>query len=93
MAKRKNAKAPEPIPDLPPALPSELEQLERAIILLGARSKGLELTTKPRAELFALIGAYPRPTTASRWKSTLKSVKDEWKPPPKVDNTELARAG
>ena len=77
MAKRMKAKPFEPTPELPPVVPGDRAQLERAITLLGARSKGLELTAKPRAELAAIVGAYPSPQSAANWKLALKQVRDD----------------
>lgn len=78
MAQRKNTKVPaSPTPQLPPTVPQDSAQLERAIILLGSRAKGLDLSAKPRAELAALVGGYPGPQTAANWKLALKQVRDD----------------
>jgi hypothetical protein len=78
MAKRKNPKAPAAVrPELPPNTPSSRAQLERAIVLLGNRANGLDLSQKSRAELVGLVGGYPKPATASNWKLALKQVRDD----------------
>ncbi len=61
-------------PKLPPLVPRESEELQRAICLLGNRTKG-ELGTKPRAELTDLIGSYPKTVEeAAEWKAALRQV-------------------
>jgi hypothetical protein len=65
------------IAETPPRLPTELPDLDRAILLLGSRSKGLELTHARRAELVQLIGAYPAPEQAKVWKLELKELRSE----------------
>ena len=61
---------------LPPKIPTTLASLDRLIALLGNRSRG-PLTTKPKAELEDLAGAYPDPATATRWKTALKEIRQE----------------
>jgi hypothetical protein len=63
-------------PELPPIVPSERVALDRAIILLGNRVKG-ELRQSIRSELVGLVGRYPDPTTAQKWKTSLKSIRDD----------------
>ena len=58
----------------PPKIPKDLAQLERAILLLGNRSKA-ELTPKPRRELEELIGTYPTLDQAVGWKMTLRRLR------------------
>ncbi len=58
--------------DTPPRTPETDEQLDRAIMLLGSRTK-VEATTKVRAEIKALVGAYPTQAQAATWKSQLKA--------------------
>jgi hypothetical protein len=59
--------------NLPPKLPGTSEALQRAILLLGNRTKS-ELGDKSRAELQNLIGAYPTSEQAALWKQTLKQL-------------------
>jgi hypothetical protein len=59
--------------NLPPKLPGTSEALQRAILLLGNRTKS-ELGDKSRQELQALIGAYPTSEQAALWKQTLKQL-------------------
>jgi hypothetical protein len=62
---------------LPPRVPPELAELERAIMLLGSRAKGTDLTAPRRKEMVALLDAYPDPTTAARWKQALRELRAE----------------
>ena len=59
--------------DLPPKLPSTSEALQRAILLLGNRTKR-ELTDKSRRELEQLLGTYPSAEQARAWKQRLKQL-------------------
>ncbi len=59
--------------NLPSKLPGSPEALQRAILLLGNRTK-TELGDKPRRELEDLIGAYPTSEQAALWKQTLKQL-------------------
>lgn len=59
--------------NLPPKLPSTPEALQRAILLLGNRTKS-QLGEKPRRELEDLIGAYPTSDQAAWWKQSLKRL-------------------
>lgn len=59
--------------NLPPKLPSTPEALQRAILLLGNRTKS-QLGEKPRRELEDLIGAYPTSDQAALWKQSLKQL-------------------
>jgi hypothetical protein len=63
---------PNPASDLPPKLPNTSEALQRAILLLGNRTK-TELTDKSRYELVELLGSYPSAEQAAviRWSETL----------------------
>lgn len=58
---------------LPPKIPSTAVQLERAIGLLGNRSRG-DLGKKARKELLGLIGKYPNPDLARYWKIELRKL-------------------
>ena len=59
--------------NLPPELPGKSEALQRAILLLGNRTKS-ELGDKSRQELQDLIGAYPTSEQAALWKQNLKQL-------------------
>lgn len=63
--------------ELPPLVPQTLEQLDRAIVLLGNRSRGEELRLVVLSELVGLVGRYPDPATALQWKSALKSIRND----------------
>jgi hypothetical protein len=78
MAKKAKTQAPPPpTPELPPKVPGARQELERAIILLGSRAKGLDLQESKRVELILLVGGYPKPLTAANWKRALKSIRDD----------------
>jgi hypothetical protein len=59
--------------NLPPKLPGTSKALQRAILLLGNRTKS-QLREKPRQELEDLIGAYPTSDQAALWKQNLKQL-------------------
>lgn len=61
---------------VPPKTPENLADLERAIVLLGARAKG-PLTKPRRVELVDLVGAYPDAAAATSWKASLKPLRDD----------------
>ncbi len=62
--------------DLPPRVPPELPEMERLVMLLGSpRSQGTSMSQRVRAELTALCGAYPEPSTAARWKKHLREIR------------------
>jgi hypothetical protein len=65
-------------PAPPPKLPATSTELDRAIVLLGSRSR-TELNAKARAELVELIGTYPDSVTASVWKKQLRAYLSEAK--------------
>jgi hypothetical protein len=67
----------DPAEDLPPELPETLAELDEARLLLGQRGRGDELGPKPRAKLVSLIGAYPSPALALRWKRSLRDYREE----------------
>jgi hypothetical protein len=56
---------------LPPRLPQERHELDRAVILLGCR-KQAELNRRARLELERLIGVYPTKEEATLWKRILR---------------------
>jgi hypothetical protein len=64
-------------PRMPPLVPPTRVALERAIILLGARSKGENLRARTVTELVGLLGRFPDPVTAGVWKAELKRLRDE----------------
>ena len=55
----------------PPRVPGSVDELKRAICLLGNRGKA-ELTSKAQQELIALVGNYPSVEEAAAWKQYLK---------------------
>jgi hypothetical protein len=57
----------------PPQIPQSEKKLERAICLLGSRTK-VELSSKSVQELVALVGRYPNPQEAAVWKQFLKQM-------------------
>ncbi|MEQ8962224.1 MAG: hypothetical protein RLP02_30580, partial [Coleofasciculus sp. C2-GNP5-27] len=59
--------------DLPPKVPGDKDSLQRAICLLGNRTKS-ELKQKQQTELRELIGTYPNAQVAADWKKGLKQV-------------------
>jgi hypothetical protein len=63
--------------DLPPRVPSELPEMDRLVMLLGSRSKCVDLSARVRAELITLCGVYPDPLTAARWKKHLREIRAE----------------
>ncbi len=56
-----------------PQIPQSEKKLERAICLLGSRTK-VELSSKSAQELIALMGRYPDPQEAAVWKQHLKQT-------------------
>jgi len=56
---------------LPPRLPQNRQELDRALILLGCR-KQAELSARTRCELAELIGVYPTIEEAALWKRVLR---------------------
>ena len=61
---------------IPPKVPVELSQLDRAIMLLGERAKR-ELKSKRQKELTALLGRCPDAETAAVWKAALKKLRSD----------------
>lgn len=59
--------------DLPPTIPSDDEEIRRAICLLGNRIAS-DLKDKAKSELILLLGAYPSPERAKVWKHALKQM-------------------
>lgn len=63
-----------PRPETPqPKIPETLEDVRRAIVLLGCISRG-PLQPKTRNELKELLGICPHPYLAKRWKRELKQM-------------------
>lgn len=62
--------------ELTPRVPTELAQLDKAIMLLGNRLK-TDLGKKARLKMIELIDAYPDPKTAAHWKLELKAIRQE----------------
>ncbi|MBX7224015.1 MAG: hypothetical protein K1Y36_29130 [Blastocatellia bacterium] len=63
-----------PVPACPPRVPQTAKELNRAILLLGFRSR-CDLQPGARDELRALVGSYPLPETAAVWKATLREIR------------------
>ena len=63
-------------PHLLAKIPQTLPELDRAIMLLGARVK-VELKSGPKGELEQLIGACPNSRVAVRWKAELTKLRKE----------------
>ena len=57
-------------------IPETLPELDRAIMLLGARTK-VELKSGPKGELEKLIGTCPNSRVAARWKAELTKLRKE----------------
>lgn len=57
-------------------IPQTLPELDRAIMLLGARAK-VELNSGPKAEMEKLIGVCPNSRVAARWKAELTKLRKE----------------
>ena len=64
-------------PAMPPQLPLDDHQFERAIMLLGALTKGNALTDKTAAELEGILGVIPSRKVAVFWKTELKKLRKE----------------
>jgi hypothetical protein len=65
----------EPLPDLPPKVPEELAELDRALQLLGAVCQAGTIKKKHHAELDALLGCKVTQQLASHWKTRLKEIR------------------
>lgn len=59
--------------DLPPIIPSDDEEIRRAVCLLGNRIAS-DLKDKAKSELILLLGAYPTAERAKVWKHALKQM-------------------
>jgi len=65
-----------PVEELPPRIPEDLKDLERAVLLLGNRWR-TDLNPKARRELEDLVGRYPSKAQAALWKSALRALREE----------------
>jgi hypothetical protein len=64
------------LPDLPPKVPTELDELLRAIQLLGAVGQaGNRIRPKHQRELETLLGCSPDQQHAAHWKKHLKEIR------------------
>lgn len=61
---------------MPPEVPEQLAQLDRAIMLLGHQAKA-QLKEPQQDELAALLGRCPTPEVAAEWKGHLKRLRKE----------------
>lgn len=71
-------------PQLPPRIPPDVEDISRAVCLLGNRIAS-DLKDKTKSELISLIGTYPTQEQAKYWKQALKRMlkeEAELAPPP-----------
>lgn len=66
------------LPDLPPKVPIELAELDRAIQLLGSVGQaGSRLRQKHQRALESLLGCSPDQQQAAHWKKQLKEIRRE----------------
>jgi len=61
---------------LPPRIPPDMEDISRAVCLLGNRVAS-DLKEKSKSELISLIGTYPSQEQAKYWKQALKQMLKE----------------
>lgn len=59
----------ESLPDLPPRVPEELPELDRALQLLGAVCQAGKIKDKHRIELETLLGCRVTQQLAAHWKT------------------------
>lgn len=75
---------------LPPRLPRDVEDINRAICLLGNRIAS-ELKDKTKGELISLLGIYPSQEQAKYWKQALKRLlKEGLEPDALLDEPEVS---
>jgi hypothetical protein len=67
----------EALPDLPPRVPEELAELDRALQLLGAVCQAGRLKEKHRIELETLLGCPVTQPLAVHWKKHFKEIRRE----------------
>ena len=65
----------ESLPDLPPKVPEELEELDRVLQLLGAVCQAGRIKDKYRRELENLLGCQVTQQLAAHWKTHLKEIR------------------
>ena len=61
--------------EIPPKIPGNLQDFDRALMLLGNRSQGRDLKESRKRELKRLIGLYPSPLRAATYKHHLKKLR------------------
>ena len=74
--KQQTQKVKEPLSQLPPQIPCQVPELERAIMLLGSLVR-VGLKEEAQRELAALVGARPNPWQAALWKTHLSRFRRE----------------
>ena len=67
----------ESLPDLPPKVPEELAELDRALQLLGAVCQAGRIKDKHRRELETLLGGPVSQQLAAHWKKHLKEIRHD----------------
>ncbi len=65
----------ESLPELPPKVPEELADLDRALQLLGAVCQAGKIKDKHRIELETLLGCRVTQQLAAHWKTHLKEIR------------------
>ena len=65
----------EPLPDLPPRVPEELAELDRALVLLNAQRQAGKLKDKHRIELESLVGCRVTQQLAKHWGTHLAEIR------------------
>lgn len=65
----------ESLPELPPKVPEELAELDRALQLLGAVCQAGKIKDKHRIELETLLGCRVTQQLAAHWKTHLKEIR------------------
>ena len=63
------------LPDLPPRVPEELPELERALVLLNALRQAGKLKDKHRIELESLVGCRVTQQLAKHWGTHLAEIR------------------
>lgn len=74
---KKSRKTSSRTPAMPPRMPQDDAEFERAVLLLGALTKGNALTKKTADELEELLGVIPSREVAVFWKTQLKKLRKE----------------
>ena len=65
----------EPLPDLPPRVPEELAELDRALVLLNAQRQAGKLKDKHRIEPESLVGCRVTQQLAKHWGTHLAEIR------------------